>query len=283
MTINQAITHFTSELSALYPPDECKSMGRLYFSHRLGFSRSDILLRGDEQLLHGESKFLEQALSRLKLGEPIQYVLGCTWFMDFLFEVGPGVLIPRPETEELVQWIAVDLGNSPSRVLDIGTGSGCIAVSLAKLLANASVSAWDISPDALAIAEMNANENQCSVSFSQTDVLAYYPTPNSPMFDVIVSNPPYVTNTEKQAMHTNVLDYEPHLALFVEDDDPLLFYRKIAMLGCEMLKKGGCLYFEINEQFGDETVRMLDGLGYANVECRADIHGKDRMVKAVWR
>jgi release factor glutamine methyltransferase len=266
----------------MYPLPECKSMARLYFETKLGFKASDFLLRSDYLLTDNEQDDFDKALDRLSQGEPIQYVLGKAWFMDLLFDVAPGVLIPRPETEELVHWVTSDMTNPKGRLLDIGTGSGCIAVSLANLLPETAVSAWDVSEAALAIASANALRNNCSVRFDLVDVLAHRPKMDDLRFDAIVSNPPYVTESEKGAMHTNVLAFEPHLALFVDDADPLLFYRTIAKLGPSMLERNGCLYFEINEHFGPQTVEMLASVGYVDIELRDDINGKHRMVKAVW-
>jgi release factor glutamine methyltransferase len=282
ITVQQAIVLFTQKLSALYPLQECRSMARLYFEATLGFTATDFLLRSDYLLTEAEQGDFDNALARLSQGEPIQYVLGKAWFMDLLFDVAPGVLIPRPETEELVHWVASEMTNKKAQLLDIGTGSGCIAVSLAHLLPMAAVSAWDVSQAALAIASANALRNNCSVSFNLVDVLAYCPKANYMRFDAIVSNPPYVTESEKGAMHTNVVAFEPHLALFVGNDDPLLFYRTIAKLGPFMLERNGCLFFEINEHFGPQTVDMLGDLGYGAIELRDDINGKHRMVKAVW-
>jgi release factor glutamine methyltransferase len=195
------------------------------------------------------------------------------------FEVNPNVLIPRPETQELVSWIIEDYQSDESiRILDIGTGSGCIPVSLAKQLSKAEVESWDISEGALEVASRNCERNGVKVLLRQKDVLKA--TPEGNLYDVIVSNPPYITNKEKVEMESNVLDWEPSLALFVPDEDPLLFYRKIAQLGCDMLKEGGSLYFEINRAYGEETILMLRRLGYNQIELKKDSWGNDRMIKA---
>ena len=218
-------------------------------------------------------------LSRLQKNEPIQYVLGKETFCGLDFEVDSNVLIPRPETRELVEWIVADRKLDAScRILDIGTGSGCISISLAKFLSGAEVEAWDISEGALEVARRNAVRNAVEVLFRQQDVL--YVLPGDTRYDVIVSNPPYITEKEKLDMDANVLDWEPFTALFVPDADPLLFYRKIAELGLSMLNIGGALYFEINRAYGQETVSMLERLSYKQIELRKDEWGNDRMVKA---
>jgi release factor glutamine methyltransferase len=225
---------------------------------------------------------LEDILARLKKSEPLQYVLGWTEFYGIPFVVDSRVLIPRPETEELVDWIAGDNDSGQIRLLDIGTGSGCIAVSLAKLLPQALVEAWDVSPDALAVACHNAKENGVYVLFREVDVLVQQVADVNQKFNILVSNPPYVMNSEKKQMHGNVLDHEPHLALFVEDSDPLLFYRRIAELGTSLLVVGGTLYFEINAAKGHDMVEMLQKMGYVDVRLKQDLSGKDRMIRAKW-
>ena len=217
-------------------------------------------------------------LSRLKKNEPIQYIIGTESFCGLTFEVNPDVLIPRPETQELVRWIESDWKSLPCRILDIGTGSGCISISLAKFLEDAKVESWDISEGALQVAHRNCVRNEVEVLLRQQDVLSV--VPEGELYQVIVSNPPYICEKEKVDMDANVLDWEPETALFVPDADPLLFYRKIAELGISMLCEGGALYFEINRAYGEETLRMLEGLGYRQLELRKDDFGNDRMIKA---
>lgn len=221
------------------------------------------------------------AYERLKNNEPIQYVIGKTEFYGLEFLVEPGVLIPRPETEELVDRIIEQNSLERPVIIDIGTGSGCIAISLAKGIPAAQVHAMDISEKALWIASKNAKHNLADVQFYLVDVLKLNGFPCS-LADVVVSNPPYVTESEKKLMHANVLDFEPHTALFVSDNDPLLFYRKIALLSTTGLNKGGKLYFEINERFGEETQQMLLGMGFQNVKIITDLFGKARMTEAIW-
>ena len=221
---------------------------------------------------------MQSLLRRLRNFEPIQYILGEARFLGRAFQVASGVLIPRPETEELVEIMLKEI-SSTSRILDIGTGSGCIAVTLAKELPGTQVTAWDVSEEALAIAAANSLALQAPVCFEQRDVLAYTPGVTE-RYDVIVSNPPYVTEAEKQDMERNVLDWEPSLALFVPDTDPLRFYRRIAVLGLEMLESDGKLYFEINRTFGEDIVFMMRELGYRFVRLQEDISHNDRFVIA---
>lgn len=230
---------------------------------------------------------LVRMAERIADGEPVQYVIGRTDFCGLPFHVKPGVLIPRPETEELVELVAKsDKAQSRVRILDIGTGSGCIAVSLAKLLPHAEVEAWDISDEALRIAKGNAELNEADVTFHKVDVLsvddAGQSSPaQSERLDIIVSNPPYICNKEAVEMDENVLSHEPHLALFVPDDDPLLFYRKIAELGLRLLVPKGELFFEINRSYGSQTVTLLTDMGYVSVCVLCDQFGNDRMVHAI--
>lgn len=247
-------------------------------------------LMGDDSDKREELLMMARRISK---GEPVQYVIGEADFCGLTFHVEPGVLIPRPETEELVQLIVenYDKEQTPIRMLDIGTGSGCIAISLAKNIEGAKVEAWDISDDALRIAKGNAELNNVEVTFNKVDVLSLNnqnlpedftsPLEGQGEVDIIVSNPPYICNKEKADMEENVLAHEPHLALFVPDDDPLLFYRKIAELGLTMLKSGGSLYYEINRMYGEETVAMLRELGYVNIALRKDQFDNDRMVHAI--
>ncbi|MFT3740593.1 MAG: peptide chain release factor N(5)-glutamine methyltransferase [Breznakibacter sp.] len=280
MTVREALRLFEMQLADLYPLNECRHIGKLFLGHRLNYSNTDFLTKGDTPLDANMEEDIRIALLRLKNGEPIQYILQRAWFMDMELMVRPGVLIPRPETEELVQWIVDDYAASSPNVLDIGTGSGCIAAGIARYLPAARVHAWDMSDDALAVASANARNLDVNVGFSKVDVLDLpNHLPHEP-FNVIVSNPPYVTMSEKRHMHPNVLDHEPHLALFVDDRDALLFYRAIGRLGFQLLSPNGRLYFEINEAQGHQTVRLLEGLGYANVVLKADLQGKHRMVRA---
>ena len=265
-------------LSSHYPTGEIAALIRIIATELLGVSQMAFYLKDDITLTAEQQALLNNAIERLKKQEPIQYILGYCDFCGLRFKVTPATLIPRPETSELVEWIASEAAGYGS-ILDIGTGSGCIAVSLAQKLPQSKVTAWDISNDALAVAAENSKANGQAVTFEQVDILAYEPT--GKQFDIIVSNPPYIKENEKSAMHSNVLDWEPHTALFVPDNDPLLFYRAIAEKGLFMLTPGGKLYFEINRAHGKETMEMLAALGYTNIELRKDFADNDRMIRAV--
>ncbi len=267
-------------LNNLYPTQEIDALAKQLLQKVCGISRTDILMYKNKDLLLEKREELEQMLHRLQLGEPIQYIFGETEFFGMTFKVAPGVLIPRPETEELVDLILHENQAPGLSLLDIGTGSGCIAISLAKRLPLAKAEAWDVSTNALSIAEENSRINSSDVYFRLIDVLKETPNEHSSRFDIIVSNPPYVCEEEAETMHCNVLQYEPHLALFVPNNDPLRFYRRIAELGISLLRNEGKLYFEINERFGSQTAEMLENLGYSQIEIVKDIFGKERIVKA---
>jgi release factor glutamine methyltransferase len=269
-------------LSEVYDAGEAKALARMLYEVRYGLGLGDLLMGRDEGVPRDE---LEQIVVRLEHQEPIQYVLGQADFCGRTFKVSPAVLIPRPETEELCQWVVEEVreqwraAGEGLSVLDIGTGSGCIAVTLAAELAEARVRAWDISEEALQVARENARRNGVSVSFEHHDAL-HAATTAQPTTDLIVSNPPYICNRERTAMEANVLEHEPHTALFVPDDDPLLFYRAIARYGREALKPGGRLYFEINPMYRDPLDEMLRRMSYHDIATRADQYGKQRMIRA---
>ena len=266
-------------LSPVYPIQEIESMSMLIFEKVLGLSRIQIRLNQNETISAANLAQIKEIISRLIQFEPLQYILGQTEFYGCLFKVNPSVLIPRQETEELVDWIVHDYKHLRPTILDIGTGSGCIPVSLAKNLPGGSAKGWDISPDALLVAKENALKNQVKVSFQCVDILnRVFPAPYE-KYDIIVSNPPYVTISEKALMHQNVIHFEPHLALFVPDSDPLVFYRKIADLAYIQLKPGGHLYLEINEKFGNETIELLRMKRFVHISLKKDINGKNRMIK----
>lgn len=275
----KAIIRLINEnLSGSYTVGEISALTRIIATELLGVSQMAFYLKDDITLTAEQETLLDNAIERLKKQEPIQYILGYSDFCRLRFKVTPATLIPRPETSELVEWIASETAGRES-ILDIGTGSGCIAVSLAHKMPQSKVTAWDISNDALAVAAENSKANGCVVTFEQVDILAYEPT--GEQFDIIVSNPPYIKENEKEAMHANVLDWEPHTALFVPNNDPLLFYRTIAEKGLQILKPGGSLYFEINRAHGKDTVDMLAALGYTSIELRKDFADNDRMIRAV--
>ena len=266
-------------LKGHYPDLEALALAKMLLVEVFGFSTLELYGGKDKEFSEKHRSVLTEMIRRLQKNEPIQYIIGIESFFGLTFEVNPNVLIPRPETQELVSWIIEDYQSDDSvRILDIGTGSGCIPISLGKQLSKAEVESWDISEGALEVASRNCERNGVKVLLRQKDVLKA--TPEGNLYDVIVSNPPYITNKEKVEMESNVLDWEPSLALFVPDEDPLLFYRKIAQLGCDMLKEGGSLYFEINRAYGEETILMLKELGYAQIELKKDSWGNDRMIKA---
>lgn len=265
----------------VYDERERRSITEIVLEYFLDVSRTAILTDSPIEPPTEDQKYeLKKITKRINALEPVQYVLGETKFYGFDFFVKPGVLIPRPETEELVDIIQREyrIQDAPS-IVDIGTGSGCIAISLAQLLPNARVSAIDVSDLAIEVARDNIVENEVEVTLLQGDILVD-DLPDK--YDVIVSNPPYITESEKVLMSENVLAHEPELALFVPDDQALLFYERIADLGRQSLNPGGKLYFEINEQFGPQTKQMLESKGYQHVEIIQDLQDKDRMIKAIW-
>lgn len=276
--MNATDSYIRKALQEYYSKQEAANLSRIICCEMLGQSTVDYYLGKDIVLSPKEAQELESILLRMSNFEPMQYVQGFAHFLGRTFRVAPGVLIPRPETEELVERMLKEIA-SDARILDVGTGSGCIAVSLSKELPEAQVAAWDISEEALAIARGNNEMWQASVQFLLCDVLTCEPTAQE-RYDVIVSNPPYILEAERQDMERNVLDWEPSLALFVPDTDPLRFYRRIAELAQEMLAPGGRLYFEINRAFGEATVVMLCEQGYSNVHIQKDISGNDRFVIA---
>lgn len=273
-------------LAPLYGDGEAKAIARLVYEVRFGLSFSDICLGKDTQLSANSQEELKGIAERLLQQEPIQYVLGQAVFCGRTFMVNEHVLIPRPETEELCSWIVSqeDKGSiDTANILDIGTGSGCIAITLAAEMPKAKVTAWDISTEALKVAEENAKHNLVHVSFEHVDAL-HIPTnilqQTAKIFDFIVSNPPYICNNERVQMESNVLNYEPHTALFVPDDDALLFYRAIAQYGQVALKEGGWLYFEINPLYASILTEMLVMMEYHDIEIKEDQFGKERMIRA---
>ena len=276
--MNPLVSYIKQTLQGYYPDSETVPMAKLLLTQVFGLSAIELYAGKDTIFSANEQKRLDDILIRLQKQEPIQYIIGTEEFYGLTFEVNEHVLIPRPETGELIEWIIQEHKHVGTKILDIGTGSGCIAVSLAKYLEGAEVVSWDISEEALQVAERNSLRNGVLVTFEHRDVL--HASPSGEQFDVIVSNPPYITEKEKAGMEANVLDWEPGLALFVPDDKPLLFYRKIAELGMDMLLPGGKLYFEINRAYGWQTMDMLTALGYKNIELRKDLFQNDRMIKA---
>lgn len=280
-TIKEITSLIKDQLSSLVGDNEARHFIWLLFDYLRSYSPTDIILKEQEVLDTTEIAFINEALGRLMKREPIQYVLGQTEFMGLPFKVDPRVLIPRRETEELVEWILSEVKDQMVDVLDIGTGSGCIPIAIKKNISKAKVVACDVSLDALNVSRENAVLNKVDVDFIEEDV--FNPKIiNQLYFDIVVSNPPYVTNKEKAMMAANVLDNEPHLALFVSDNEPLVFYRAIARLSKKILKPGGKLYFEINQAYGKEVVEMLNNECFVNIILRKDLSGRERMVRAIW-
>lgn len=274
MTRKELFREICADLSAVYPAPEAEAIARALFEFYHNLDRTDLYLDPHAEI--GENRALESAVRQVVNGRPWQYATGEASFCGLPLAVDERVLIPRPETEELVRWIVDDHRGAAPKILDVGTGSGAIAIALMRGLPGSEAIAIDVSDDALDLARENAGRCGVGIRFERCDILHEKPAGK---FDVVVSNPPYVRLSERAAMRGNVLDYEPHAALFVPDDDPLLFYRAIAGWGFRGLTPGGRLYFEINEAFGPETAQLLAGLGYHEVELRQDLFGKDRMVK----
>lgn len=271
------LTNIRTQLSSYYTTGEVTALSRILTTELLGIKESTYFLKDPVTLDSEQEGKLQCALEQLKQQRPIQHILGYEDFCGLRFKVTEATLIPRPETSELVEWIASEEAGTP-RILDIGTGSGCIAICLAKKIPGCKVTAWDISPEALSVAKENNSLNATNVEFAQVDILTHQPAQET--FDIIVSNPPYIKEEEKSGMEANVLDWEPHTALFVPDNDPLLFYRAIAHKALAMLTPGGRLFFEINRAYGKETCEMLASYGYTQIELRKDFADNDRMIKA---
>jgi release factor glutamine methyltransferase len=280
MKIKEYRTQFIEELTSMYDAGEAESFFYLILEEKQKLKRIDLALQPDLVFSASAIEVWNSILEQLKLEIPIQYLLGKTSFYGLDFEVNENVLIPRPETEELVDWIISNnqtiSKSSDLKILDIGTGSGCIAISLAKNILNAQVFAIDVSEKALATAKKNAILNEVNVTFIEQNILETLDLKQE--FDIIVSNPPYVRNLEKEEIKKNVLEYEPHLALFVEDHDALIFYRKIAELAQKNLSNSGQLYFEINQYLGEEMIDLLEKMDFKNIELRKDIYGNNRMM-----
>lgn len=306
MTLKELQHHFHDQLNAIYGQNEVHSFFKLLVGHHLNFKSIEIALQPNHNISNTEQEYFNKAINRLKQEEPIQYIIGETEFFGMPFKVNPHTLIPRPETEELVQWIIeeesipIAIGTKSQipnpkfkqqttnskhlTILDIGTGSGCIAISLAKHLPNAKVYALDVSKEALKIAKENAILNKVEVDFIEADILVSCHAElvsASPKFDIIVSNPPYVRELEKSTIKNNVLKHEPHLALFVKNEDPLLFYKAICEFAVHNLKPNGRLFFEINQYLGGEMKQLLNTYHFESVELRQDMFGNVRMLKSI--
>lgn len=277
---------FHKELDEIYPKEEVDSFFYSCVEHYLGHERFILVVQPNLTLTKDEEEPLFYALSELKKEKPLQYILGVAHFMGMDFSVNSHVLIPRPETEELVEWIVSEVTAMPEvselKILDIGTGSGCIAIALAKRLPQAQITAIDVSIEALKVAEANAKSNNVSIKFKNQDVLD--PDFNlDTKFHIIVSNPPYVRELEKESIKSNVKNFEPHLALFVKDEDPLLFYRVITNIARNSLLLKGQIYFEINQYLGTQTQALLEAANFSEIELRKDIFGNERMLKGCYQ
>jgi release factor glutamine methyltransferase len=280
MTIKALKELFQDELGKIFPKEEILSFFHLLCEAYLNKSRIDIIMTPILEIKPDQEASFLKALHQLKKEYPIQYIIGTSEFMDLVFEVNEHVLIPRPETEELIRWIlnttSINVNNT---ILDIGTGSGCIPIILSKHLPKSSIETMDISANALEVAKKNALHHQVQIKFIHRDVLDIDTLEKD--YDIIVSNPPYVRESEKKQMHNNVLKYEPDIALYVTDNDPLLFYKQIAKLAAQGLKQNGYLYFEINQYLGTALCQLLKTQGFKNIELKKDIYGADRMIRAV--
>ena len=275
--VSDILPYFLNELLDFYPENEIKSIMYISIDFHLGLTKSGTILQSERILKDEEVSVFINIVDRLQKMEPIQYILSETKFYGLSFYTKKGILIPRPETEGLVDWIIKDNQGSEKKYLDIGTGSGCIIISLAKNL-KGMFDAIDISEKSIRISEENSIKNKVNINLKKTDILC---SELKGEWDVIVSNPPYVLRSEKEVMNKNVLNWEPETALFVEDTDPLLFYEEISKKSLTVLRKNGYLYFEINENFGNETIKLLEEIGFVNIELKKDINGKDRMIKAM--
>ena len=283
MLLKEIKTIFHKELDAIYPKEEVDAFFYRLIEHYLKLDRFVLVLQPHLTVTKEEEQPLFEALAALKLEKPLQYITGVTYFMDLELKVNEHVLIPRPETEELVEWILNECQVERSRdlnILDVGTGSGCIAIAIARKLPNAKVYAMDVSEEALKVAKSNAELNKVEVNFFMADVLELELQPEL-KFDIIVSNPPYVRELEKNEIKNNVKEYEPNLALFVPDDDALLFYRAIVASTEKYLTKKGSLYLEINQYLGKETKALLEAHNFSEIELRKDLFGNDRMLKGI--
>lgn len=277
-TIQSLKQYAIKKLKDSYDQREIESICKIIYTDLFGFSVTDLILNRNQSLSDEQITQFRNIVSQLELNIPIQYIIGWSEFAGLKFRLNRDTLIPRPETEELVMLVS-NYVTPGLRILDIGTGSGCIAVTLAHLNPNSIVEAVDISAHALEQAAQNAETNQTQVRFQQTDILEFENYSWS-QYDIIVSNPPYIRMSEKSAMEDRVLKYEPHRALFVSEQDPLIFYRRIAELGLQYLTPKGYLFFEINEALGEEMIKLLTSLGYCHLSIHQDIHGRDRIIQA---
>lgn len=279
MQLNEYRNYFKSELTERYPIGEIDQLFFLTIEEICALSKTDFQLKSESVLEATTEKKLIDILSQLRSGRPLQYILGVSWFDNLKLKVNESVLIPRQETEELVEWISKENRAADISILDLCSGSGCISLALKRRFPEATIEGYDISDGALAIANENAIANKLEVKYTKVDVLSLDKLPSN--LDIIVSNPPYVRASEKSLMSEHVLNYEPHLALFVSDEDPLVFYNAIARLSYEALIPGGKLYVEINEALANETVAVFEKVGFGNIVARKDLNDRFRMIRAI--
>jgi len=282
MTIDNARREIIKSIGTLYGQNEANNIAELLIESITKLPRSDRIIRGNETLSIAQKNLLDSSISRLQTYEPIQYIINEAWFAGMRFYVDKSVLIPRPETEELVEWVVGECGRGMEyKILDVGTGSGCIAIAVKNKLPAVEVWACDISDEAVNIARINADALHATIDFVPLDFLDRRQRKQLPNVDVVVSNPPYVPQNEKKQIKKNVVEYEPAKALFVPDDDPLVFYKEIAAFGREKLNKGGRIYAEIHENFGEQIRDLFLLEGYKAVELKKDLQERDRMVKVI--
>jgi len=280
MTVKALQEEFQKQLIFNHPKDEINSFFYLLSEAYLDKNRLDIALAPNDEINNSKTTLFLDALAQLKNEYPIQYIIGEVEFMDLTFEVNKNVLIPRPETEELIKWVlTTEEGSEDMSILDIGTGSGCIPIILAHSMAKSSVTSFDVSEKAIEVAKKNAIKNKVDIQLVVQNILSIDTLDAS--YDIIISNPPYVRESEKAQMKNNVLNYEPDIALFVSDNDPLIFYKHIARLAIKSLKPSGALYFEINQYLGSALCTFLKDLGFKEIELKKDIYGADRMIRAI--
>lgn len=280
--VKDIVNHYTEKITSIYGKDEASQLIWILTEHFFGVDRMKLARNPELRITESEMLTIHFAVKELSKHKPVQYITGETEFLGCRFLLNENVLIPRPETEQMVQLI-VDLVSDNQLVksiIDVGTGSGCIAVSLAKHLLQCQVYACDVSAPALGLAASNAQLNEAKVNFFEFDLLNLSDSERLPVFDMLVSNPPYVTERDKKQMQPNVLEYEPHLALFVPDEDPLLFYRQLALFAQKNLRSGGFIMFEINELYGQELKIMLKDCRFSEIKILKDFHGKDRFISA---
>jgi release factor glutamine methyltransferase len=279
-SIQSVIEYFKEQLGDVFSERELRQLTKQVCCSRLQLNIDDVFPPSNAQCSESDLLYFRSIVKRIQQGEPMQYVLGSTYFYNLELDVTPYVLIPRPETEELVDWIVQSYPNNSLQVIDIGSGSGCIALALQKARPNWNVEAVDISEDALNLIAKNASKNKLSIHLTNADARSSAMKTYFESYNIIVSNPPYIPIRDKSLMAKHVVDYEPELALFVTDDDPLIFYRQIALFARKKLVLGGALFFELNEDLAEETVRLLDGIGFSSIELKTDLQGKNRMLKA---